>query len=213
MRLSFNLKALDGREWTLHAGPAKGLTVMARLSVWSLFYEVLSPMIALNPRKSNQTFSEQPFSLALTKQEFHHHLHCCTLMKFKTSNWEALNSQKRLDDIGVPVTIILPGNSGPVSSLCWRVRKVSLKAVFLSFFSLNLYPHAHLLPMQSFWKMLTYTVPQFSVCHRLCPACYHTRHSVTDLTLTLVICDAKNFALRVFSQSVKLLPQKMKNKE
>lgn len=163
MRLSFKLKALAGREWTLHAGSAKGLTVTVRLSVWSLFYEVLSPMVALKPRKSNQTFSEQPFSLAFTKQEFLCHLHCCTLTKFKASNWEALNSQKKLDDIGVPVTLTLPGNSGPVLSLCRRVRKVSLKAVFffLSFFSLNLYPHAHLLPMQALWKMLT----QYLILH------------------------------------------------
>lgn len=135
MRLSFNLKAFAGREWTLHAGSAKGLTVTARLSVWSLFYEVLSPMVALKPRKSNQTFSEQLFSLAFTKQEFLCHLHCCMLMKFKTNNWEALNSQKRLDVIGVPFTIMMPGNSGLVLSLCWRVRKVSLKDVlfFLSY--------------------------------------------------------------------------------
>lgn len=134
-------------------GLRRDLTVTARLSVWSLFYEVISPMVALKPRKSNQTFSEQPFSLAFTKQEFHWHLHCCKRVKFKTSNWEALSSQKRLDDIGVPVTKIWPGNPGPVSSLCWRVRKVSLKAGFLSFFSLNL--HAHLLPMQALWKILT----------------------------------------------------------
>lgn len=167
MRLSFNLKALAGREWTLHAGSEKGLTVTARLSVWSLFYEVLSPVVALKPRKSNQTFSEQPFSLAFTKHGFLCHLHCCTLMKFKMSNWEALNSQKRLDGIGVPVTIMLPGNSGLVLSLCWRVRKVSLKAVFFFFLFFKPVPpcssSSHAGALED-----AYMVPHFALCHRLC---------------------------------------------